>query len=278
MWRILCFLVLTAVSGCVSPPPPEFAVYTAAFGQSREAAAAAIAIWEPIEKSQRPAQEGVFNPDEAAYIADEGRAGNAALIERGFNAVTAYNEILARYAAGESVSTIKPDIDVLAANVGALAVTVGAPGAGAAVAASLTGLEALVRALLAVSDRAEFARAVKDNAGKVDVFLGEVRAFTSDMYQGAATYYLSRAQELLRAGRREEAAKMAANTDTFRKMLASWVLTIDETRRALGALEDAVVSGEKGRIGLAQASYWVAELNRHAEAVKFSAREISKAI
>lgn len=278
-----CLLTLSALvaatlllAACAAPPPPEFAQYTAAFQQSDNATKTVMAVWAPIEKAERQPDPGVFNPDDAPYIADEGRPGNAALIERGFAAIAAYNEILSLYASGQSLSSLKPQTAEFATNVGALALTVGLPGVGAGFGAAVKGLEAVAQALLAVSDRAEFARSVADNAGKLDAFLVQVRAFTSDMHRAADSYYADQAQALLAQNRREEAKQAQAKLGVFRKMLASWVLTIDATRASLAALEQAVAAQEEAGFSLAQLSYWTAELNRHAEEVKLSARVLSQ--
>ena len=39
---------------CASPPPKEYALYTYSFDQTNTATLAALKVWEPIEKSQRP--------------------------------------------------------------------------------------------------------------------------------------------------------------------------------------------------------------------------------
>lgn len=275
-------LAIILLAGCVSAPPPEFAVYTASFDQSKQAAAAVIEVWEPIEKASRPAKENQFDPSEAAYIADEGRPAITLLIERGFAAVAEYNEILTRYAGGESATALKPATSALSSNVGALAVTVGlssvVPGANAVIA----GLETLASALLAVSDRAEFQRAISQNSGKVDAFLAVTRDFTADMYRTANNFALNRQEDLLsdpgltKDKKRSETQQINADLHNFRKMLASWVLTIDSTRESLRLLEAAVAKGQSETVSLAMVAFWTGEINRHAEAVKFAARNISQ--
>lgn len=208
-------LLLLIIAGCTSPPPPEYDIYTAAFQRLDEATRTAVGQIEPVERSQRPLDEDAFDPDEAVYIA-EGRAENSLLIERGFRAVTAYNDLLAAYASGESGQALKAEGATFAGRIAATTAVLGAPGVGAGIGAATLALDNLADELLVASDRAAFARAVRAHSGKVEEFPLEVRSSTTDFYQAARTHALSRRTELIQARRMEKAAAVARDLQAFR--------------------------------------------------------------
>lgn len=229
-------LLLSALSACASPPPPEYAVYVAAFDRVDAASADAITIIEPLEKAARPPTDGEFIPDEAPYIADEGRPGVSLLLERGFKATANYNKVLAAYASGEAGQALKADVAAFGASTAALAVTAGLPQVGANATTAIAAVDKLADALLANADRAAFARAVEEHSGAIDAFLVEVRDVQiPSFFEVWNTQITEQRGALLRENRVDEAIKLGEDAKTFKKMLASWVLAIDEARSALAA-------------------------------------------
>lgn len=271
-------LVVGSVVSCATPPPPEFALYVDSFESLNAATAEMLAIFEPVEKAVRaPTDTSTFNPDDAPYIADEGRGGVALQIERGMAAVSGYNAILTLYAQGESVSSLEELATGLSSSVGVLATSLGLPVVGPSFAAGVEGLQVLASALLSVSDRTEFAKLVLEQSATFDGFLVSLRDLTPDMYRSAVTYVTQRKTELGLQGRTADIGALDGDLEQFRQMLASWVLAIDDARHSIGALEAAVAVQDGALDSIDAVSFWTNELNRHTEAVKFAARSISAA-
>lgn len=281
--RFLLIPAVALLAACADPPPPEFAVYTASFDKSREAARAIVGVFEPVERAIRAPSPEAFDPDTAAYLVEGAPVGASAQIIRGFDAVADYNEILSTYAAGASIDAIRPQLTELAANARLLALTVAGPAAGPAAGsaaggvadAALQGVVAVGGALLAVSDRREFADVVTRRSGLIDRFLEEVRAATPVMYEIARARVNERKFALLTAGRDAEIAALDETLEQFRRALAVWVLTIDQTRGAVAALEDAVIRDLEAGLTLRAVAFWTGEIDRYAGQVAFIADRIS---
>jgi len=270
-------LTILFLASCASVPRPELSLYQAAYQQADVATKELVRTFAPMEKSVRKPEDEAFRPEYAPYEADEGRPGISELIERGFTAVTQYNAVLLRYAEGETVDTLRPDLTTLSTEATLLTTVVGLPtGAGAAVKPVVDGLLTLTRALLAVSDRLSFARAVERNRGEVSAFLQALRDITPELWSTADSYFQRRQGPLLREGRDAEAAAIDRDKARFRKMLASWVLTLERTDGATKALETAVIEGSPRPLDAANLAFWAGEIRKHAESVKFAARAINE--
>jgi hypothetical protein len=122
-----------------------------------------LAVHAPFERAARKPEEGPeFDPDQARYMVDDAPTGITELIARGFSAIDGYNQVLLRYAAGESIETIRPQIDLFAQQA-SLAAGIVVPGAGPVVSTGAALLVEGAGAILSVSDRAEFRRSVEVN-------------------------------------------------------------------------------------------------------------------
>jgi hypothetical protein len=276
--------VLLSVGGmlmlwaCATPPPEEFTVYQMAFAEADQATEEFVRTWSPLEKAARRPDTAEFDPNFAGYYVDDAPTGLGALIERGFAAVARYNEVVVRYAAGESVGQLRPALSSFATDGAAIAGLVGLTPVGAALGPAVAGLESLAGALLAAADRAAFQAAVTRHAGTVSAFLVELRAQTPLIYSTARSEYGQRETRLLAEGRNAEADQTAADLQRFRRMLASWVLLLDQLDRSVKALEQAVIRDKARPLVAADVAYWTSDIRRHAEAVKLAARMLSGAL
>ena len=254
-------------------------MYVDSFEELQAATTEMLGIFEPVERAVRaPTDPRTFHPDQAPYIADESRGGVTVQIERGIAAVSNYNAILTLYAQGESLSNLEESASKLSASVGVLGTSLGLPVVGPSFTAGVEGLQAIASALLSVSDRVEFANLVLEQSAAIDGFLVELRDLTPDMFRSAVTYVDQRKIALGLEGRAREIPTLDDDLEHFRKMLASWVLAIDNARESISALEVAVAV-EDGGLGsnIDAVTFWTDELNRHTEAIKFAARSISAA-
>jgi hypothetical protein len=277
---VLAVPLLLVLAACTAPPPAEFAVYQSAFSEADEATKEFVQVWAPIERMARaPAdQETRFDPSLAAYYVEGGRPGLTAEIERGFAAIAGYNDVLVRYAAGESAQQLRPALTSFAAEGTALAGLVGLTPVGAALGPAVTGVEALAGALLAAADREAFQAAVTAHAGTIGQFIDALREQTPLIYSTAASAFGRKETELLAAGRESEADDVAQERARFRAMLASWVLLLEELKRSTAALEQAVIHDRGRAMTAADLAYWTADIRRHTESVKLAARLLNGAL
>jgi hypothetical protein len=277
-WVLVIFLGACATK----PPQAEFSTYLAAFEEARAATGEILRTYAPIERAvRRPRpQESEddtdlpFDPDDASYWSALGRPGVSAQIDRGFSVVERYNAVLTSYVAGDSVEQLRPALSTLGTEVGLLGSVVGLPAVGAAFGPIVDAFQTFAGALLAVSDRAEFARVVEANTGIVRDFLSTLREITPEMYASARQQANARRIDFLRADREADAAAVTQDLKLFRQMLADWVLLLERTDRSIDALQSAVVSGQTSRLTAVDLAFWTSELRRHAEEVKFAARAI----
>jgi len=241
-------LATAALSGCVSPPPPEFAIYQQSFTEAREATGTVLAVYSPYERLTRAPQDDTkFDPNDARFIVDDAPAGNAEVIDRGFAAIASYNGVLARYASGESIETIKPQIAVFAEQA-SLAANIALPGAGPAVKIGADVLTKVAGALLSAADRAAFRDVVRQNSEQVLAFVDELRAASTIMYSTGYVQIEKKYQDDIEAAMQAEQidrarqldAKGKAEQKEYRILLARWVLLLDELREAVSALITAV--------------------------------------
>lgn len=277
--KSLTVLVIGLLASCASAPPPEFVIYQQTFGEAREATTIVLSAFGPYERAARtPPKLETFNPDDARYIAGDAQPGLAEQIDRGFTALNTYNQVLARYAGGESIETIKPQIGVFAKQA-SLAANLVVPGASTAIAAGTKLLDEVAGAILAVSDRAEFARAVSENSPKILTFISAAREASSIMYATAYNEIGKQndkaIKDALDADQVTQARQLQTETNrnrsNFRVLLARWVLLLDDLHEAVGALQIAVAEGQDSLLTAAQLDFWSNELRDRAESIKESA-------
>jgi hypothetical protein len=279
-WRFVVLPVLPWLAACATPPPPEFALYQSAFAEADQATKEFVQVWAPIERQARAPkdQDTKFDPDQAAYYTENGRPGLTAQIERGFAAIALYNDVLARYAAGESVTQLRPALTSFAADGAALATLVGAASVAPVLAPAAAGVEALAGALLAAADRAAFQASLSTHAGAVSKFIDALREQTPIIFSSAVASLGRKETEALAAGRNSEADQLAQDRARFRTMLADWVLLLEQLQRSTDALEQAVIHDQGRAMTAADLAYWTADIRRHTESVKLAARLLNGAL
>ena len=260
--RFLAFLVLTS---CTYVPPQEFILYQSAFNEAYEATNGLLDVYNGIEKKATNTDAG-FLPDEAALIAPNADAPITSLYRRGFHAIAQYNVILARYAAGESISALDPDLNAFQNSISRLGAALNVEPAAAASNSILGLAKTLAKISLADSDAAAFRESILNNSGPIKKFLESVRLQTTAMYTDAVNA----------ADRRTAADALQSINDLaiFRQSLASWVLLIDETLITLDALEHVIEqnSGQRAKITILAAS--TDRLASYAEEIDFMLRQL----
>jgi hypothetical protein len=265
MARLLSMIFLLLVSGCGLPPPPEFVTYQAAFAEADAATTKVLDEYNRVEKAVTQTDAFVLNPDQAALIVEGADAPNTALYRRGFAAVREYNIILARYAAGDSIAVLRPELDRLKTSLGTIGGMLPFVPDLAKTDAVFGAFEALTKIGLAQSDAAEFERSVLEGAPIIIAFLKEVRNTTPDMYND---YVIAKSRISSVEGIRQSQQELKA----ARVMLASWVLLIDETSAAIERLQTAVAEGGSRRSNLGTIASAAERISGYAGEVQYSAR------
>ena len=113
-------------------------------------------------------------------------------------------------------------------------------GVTAAVSGLVDGAQALAQLALFNDDDNRFRESVVANLPAIDGFLAQARLQAEAMYSEARTYRRDRI--LAGAG----AAKTQTELDAFKVAAASWILMIDETRRNLAFLTEAIKEDRGG--------------------------------
>lgn len=260
-----------ALLGCSLVPETEFSLYRQSFAAANRATSDVLDAYNRAEK--RTAAPGIeaFDPDQAGLIAPDADAPMTAFLRRGFEAVETYNAILARYAAGDSLSVLKGDFDALDRSLDRLGLAVGAAPQAEGIRALVQAGTTVARLALARSDDLAFRQSVAENGATVRGFLLALRAQTPLMYRtftNAAMTGVASPADIQRA---------QASIQYSREMLASWVLLLDETAATLEALEQAVETGSGRASGIAILAASTDRLARHAEDVRFTRRRLSEA-
>ena len=265
----LCFLSVLIFASCSLVPAPEFTLYQAAYNNAEEATDSVLDVYGRYERRVQPVSEGTFDPDQAALIAPGAEPPLTGLYRQGFAAVSDYNAMLARYAAGESISALNKEFEALGLSLDRLKSALGSlsiPGKPAVEAAQkLAGLA------LARSDAEEFRRSVKENGPTIRNFLKIVRSDTSSMFSDAKI-------AVVKGGSTPAGAqKAASDLAGFREMLAGWVLLIDETIVNLKALESAVDRGLSRGTNIAVLAASTDRMALYAENIKVAKRQLENA-
>lgn len=271
-------LAVTLLSGCASPPPPEFAIYRQSFAEATKATDDVLAVYAPFERAIRgPQDQSSFDPDLAAFMVDDALAGHAEQIDRGFAAIESYNTVLVRYVDGDSIETIKPQIGVFAKQA-TIAANMVVPGISAAIGPAADLLTEVAGALLAVADRAAFRDVVARNSDKIIAFIDAARDDTSLMYSAGHNQLNERISAAVRAGRKDEARQLQQQQKDYRLLLARWVLLLDDLKEAVTALNTAVTTNRGSAFTAAELDFWATELRERAERIRFSAMAFAKTL
>lgn len=253
VFRPFATFLVVLLAACATPGGEAFVTYQASFEQAREAAGQVAEVYNEYDKQNRRRRTDPvrFDPDLADVYVPGALSPLSAKIAEGFAAATVYNEVLARYLNNNTLSLHDEDLAILT---GAVASTTGIIG-DAAVGNQIRGVVNASRHLanlsLAADDREEFLRSLAENSAAVDAFLVVVRADTTAMFSDART------ATALGGGSPEK-------LDSFRQMLASWVLLIDQTRADLALLQQAAAAGNRGRGTLSVLAESAARIDRYA--------------
>ncbi|MEP2641549.1 hypothetical protein [Roseobacter sp.] len=248
--RFIASLFCLLMVGCTVPGTAAFQDYRASYDAARAASVRVVDAYNQYDKVNRKnrTDAATFDPDFADVYSATALSPIGLRITEGFAAATTYNEVLARYAENNTLSLQQPQIDRLTVAAANTATLVG--GLGDEVSAVIGAAQALVNLSLAGSDRQEFLRNLHDNTGAVDTFLEVIREDTSSMYQTA---------RLATAGSGGSVEKL----ETFRGMLADWVLLIDQTRKDLAILKARAEMGNSGQSVISLLSDSAVRIDRH---------------
>ena len=267
--KLSSLLVFAFLVSCSLVPPPEFTLYQATYEKADEATDELLDIYAGHERRAQTVSDATFDPDHASLIAPGAEPPLTSLYRRGFDAIAAYNTILARYAAGESILILEKDFAALSLNLDRLgAVAGGLEALGKPIVESAQTLAGLA---LARSDAEEFRESVKRNGPAVRNFLLLVRSDTRSMYSDA------RIALVRGVATPEGAQKAASELSSFREMLAGWVLLIDETIVNLQALENAVETGRSRSSILAVLAASTERMAIYSENIKVAVRQLEDA-
>ncbi|MCV3271311.1 hypothetical protein [Roseobacter sinensis] len=249
-WATLLVCILAI--GCTVPGSAAFQDYAESYDAAREASLQVVDAYNQYDKMSRRRQTdpATFDPDFADVYAPTALSPISLTITEGFAAATTFNEVLARYADNDTLRLQKDEIERLNAASANTATLVAGPGAGGQVRAVIGATQVLANLSQARADRDAFVRNVRENTATVDAFLKIIRDDTADMYQTA------RLATALSGGSVEK-------LETFRGMLATWVLLIDQTRKDLDILRLRVEAGADGQSGLSLLSESAVRIDRH---------------
>jgi len=181
-----------------------------------------------------------FYVRDAVYQADLGDPPGTAAIRRSLDSVAAFNAVVLAYAEGRALDELKAQAGVLATDVSAalsaVALPLGVPGL------ALPGLLPALKlvqegadAALQAASREAFREAVLARQPTIDAILVEVRDTAPTIFS-LLTRGLSRAAKDLRdEDRAAEAEAAVVKIESYRRLLANWVILLDQTRSALAA-------------------------------------------
>lgn len=267
----MAILAGAVLSGCVSPPTTEFAIYQHSFAEASKATEDVLATYAPFERAIRgPQNESIFDPNLAAFMVDDELAGHAQQIDRGFTAVESYNAVLVRYVNGDSIETIKPQIGLFA-NQAATAANLVVPGVSLAIGPAADLLTQVAGALLTVADRAAFRDVVTRNSSKIIQFIDAARDDSAIMYSTGINQLSKQAAAAARQNLNDEANLLLSKKKEYRMLLARWVLLLDDLKHSVNVLQTAVTTDQEIAFTAVELDFWATELSERAEGIRFAA-------
>ncbi|WP_299677658.1 hypothetical protein [uncultured Roseobacter sp.] len=249
--------------GCTVPGSTAFQDYRQSYDAARDASVQVVDAYNQYDKMSRKRRTdpATFDPDFADVYSPNALSPISLTITEGFAAATTFNEVLARYADNSTLSLQRDEIERLNAASANTATLIAGQGAGAQVRAVIGAVQVLANLSLARADQDEFVRGIRENAAAVDTFLGIMRDDTADMYQTA------RLATALSGGSAEK-------LETFRGMLATWVLMIDQTRKDLEILRLRAEAGGTGQSGLSLLAESAENIDRHVTEIEAAYRAL----
>jgi hypothetical protein len=279
IWLIRCAVTLSValLSGCAAGIP-EFEQYRVAFAEQYDVGARALdrtaAAERAVAERMRARETGIaaFDPSRARYYLDIGDPPLTGAIRDSLDAVRAYNDTLSALASGEAAA-------VAAARARATGVAVArAAGATAAVAAPASAAfvpaaEAALAALLPIAERLAAWEDVTAFRALLLEAYPDMRALmvalrddaTPEMFEMIKRSYVAPGSL---GGVDGVPRDRLADLEADRRLLAAWVVLLDETVLAM----DAAIAAVEGGGGAAALSAAAAEVQALAAAVDAALR------
>lgn len=261
--HLIAIASLSLLAACALPGNDAFTDYRKSYDLARDASTGVIQVYNQYDKANRKRRTNrfSFDPDLADVYSPDALTPISARATDGFAAATIYNEVLARYADNSTLSLQDDDLKTLNGVASTAATFLGTADVGPKLGAVVKAAVSLSNLSLARSDREEFERNVRENSDTVRAFLVLVRSDTRSMYADAfkATQDSN--------GSVEKLAK-------FKKMLALWVLLIDQTLSDLSILEARVLEGPSGQTGLSLLADSAVRLQNYARDINAAREDI----
>ena len=246
---ILTLLILPILSACTTGIA-DFQLYEQAY---QAQAVEADRVLDRLARAERvvarrsdPSLSGAFefDPDKAAYFVDAGDPPLTGAIRSGLNAVTTYNAMLAGLANGESAGALTSRAGTLYSN---LLATAEALSVVAGVSTTFVpGAQALASRLLPLAEqiqklrnRAAFRRKLLQAYPDMRALLVRLRDGTREMYTVIQRSYVKRGVIRNRGIPAADMPKLEAD----RKLLAGWVILMDQTLVSMDAATRVVLAG-----------------------------------
>ncbi|MEM9047177.1 MAG: hypothetical protein AAGC92_00535 [Pseudomonadota bacterium] len=274
IWARACVLALLVLSGC-STGVPEFGLYQQAYeAQYAESARVLdrLGTAEAILRERRAAAEpGIapFDPDRAGQLLGLDEPPLTAGLRRSLDALKSFNDALSGLATGEAAAVLSARIGSASAALSAASQSILAAG-GLAIAA-VSSLEGSVAAALpvlerlaAISDRARFRDALLEAYPDMRALLVALRAGTPDLFE---VMLEARKTPGSLSGVDGVARADLPLLEEDRRLLAGWVVLLDETLRAMD-LAATVIADPAAQAGITALTEAAVEVQTLADIIK----------
>jgi hypothetical protein len=274
-------LILPLVAGCTASGYQEFQLYSQAYDaqyMQGDAVLVALGRAERVLFTRRQARDETnqyrFDPDDAAFYVDTVEPPTTASIRTTLKSIKAYNDAMTSLANGDAAQVLTNKVATFVSDTaGAITATAiatsapelvgGAKAFAAGLKSTLVAVPILKEAATVVS-REEFRRQLVAAYPLVDKMLASIRD------DGTPIMYLVLTQGRVTRGDVSSHSGIStanqASLDQEKRMLAGWVLLLDQTRVSLKAAKVAAETGSE--IDLSNLSNAAVELRVVAEQVK----------
>lgn len=256
MWFRALFLVCAlAVTGCTSGIA-EFQTYRVAFDEQHIESTKVFDRFAEAERTRQAKDDdgktGIapFDPDKAAAVLGIGDPPRTRAFRSSLSALKTYNDALAALASGEAAEALSARMGIIANNLSATAAAISGQGVEgqvglAAVNTAVATLLPIFQRLKKLSDRAAFQRQLVDAYPDMRLLLVKLRAATPELFQAFRESYVDSDNLIDPDGiSPEDLEKLEAD----RRLLAGWVLLIDQTLDAMDAAVAATRNGSTANV------------------------------
>jgi hypothetical protein len=242
--------VAFAVGACAFSGIAEFESYKTAFDKAQATSSSLLdqlalqERWLFFKVNKNARSPVKFDPSLASYYTDSVDPPGTASYRAALAAVTTYNDLLYGLETGQTAQVMAAKIAALESSITSAASSAAgllgpaAPASAAeaqvaigALSGILTELQPFLQAALTAQSREEFHNFLISSYPTVRKLLFELRNATSRIFPVLTAATVDTANRQGRALTADEAAKV----DTYRKLLADWVILIDVTIKALDA-------------------------------------------